>query len=447
MTSATSSSNVPSTLAAAGAGVAVVNTSSISSSLSPANAPAQNDHHLSASMKSSVPTISTSTTTTSTSTSSTISTTTTATTNTTPSPTSSSSSSSSSAVVPDMSRSVGSVADAAAPARRVSWGSALFSAGTSLLSSITPAFVASSTTTPSSSPASSTTSLAPSSSSSSSSPIPLSPSSGSIPTKILTPFDTGLEWFLFCVSEICAHAMRLDRRLLFTYFFKDGGMIGHTNSMVSIHVTGNNEIAWTKALRYMLTNIRAILKRLPDLVRLTKEHAHRSRKMSAPVPFVPLHPSSSSSKSSSLSTTPPSSLSHITNMLSTTPLSTSPPVVIGSAGAAGGGGAGLLGISPLAQAAADIVPSPYDDLPAAQIHVPRHGGLGLAGRNRSTSVAGSYPSKGSATVAGLHDPSLPHAGAYLALPTGQQPPTSLVDLLRDDHHHDDDNNNKGKEIG
>eukprot|EP01112_Ceratiomyxa_fruticulosa_P015760 TRINITY_DN4680_c0_g2_i1.p1 TRINITY_DN4680_c0_g2~~TRINITY_DN4680_c0_g2_i1.p1 ORF type:complete len:610 (-),score=126.17 TRINITY_DN4680_c0_g2_i1:66-1895(-) len=109
-------------------------------------------------------------------------------------------------------------------------------------------------------------------------------------------FDNGMEFFLFCVSEVCARAMILNKNLLLPYFINKD-TIGHQGQLVSIRITGNTEANWTKALRYMLANLRFILKELPTLIKLSKEQGH-TRKMSAPAPLTAslfLTPNTSSS--------------------------------------------------------------------------------------------------------------------------------------------------------
>jgi len=78
-------------------------------------------------------------------------------------------------------------------------------------------------------------------------------------------FDLGMECFLLCVSELCARVVSLSSTITIPYYI-DKDKIGTKNSLKSIKTTANNEINWSKALKYMLTNLKRILGYLPYLV-------------------------------------------------------------------------------------------------------------------------------------------------------------------------------------
>eukprot|EP01111_Echinosteliopsis_oligospora_P005001 TRINITY_DN1815_c0_g2_i1.p1 TRINITY_DN1815_c0_g2~~TRINITY_DN1815_c0_g2_i1.p1 ORF type:complete len:376 (-),score=91.29 TRINITY_DN1815_c0_g2_i1:111-1238(-) len=75
-------------------------------------------------------------------------------------------------------------------------------------------------------------------------------------------FDTGMEAFLQCVSEICAHVMS---SVNLPYYITKDKIGSSPETLKSIKITNNTEADWTKALLYMLTNIRRILDVMPKL--------------------------------------------------------------------------------------------------------------------------------------------------------------------------------------
>jgi len=122
-----------------------------------------------------------------------------------------------------------------------------------------------------------------------------------------------MEFFLHCVSEICARAHNLDRRLKLTYYF-DKDTIGRNPQMFSVRIAGNTEEKWTKALRYMLGNLRQCLNVLPKLIRLSKDQGASSKySMPASLTGSLVFPATSVSQSTALSSSfmdtssPPSS--------------------------------------------------------------------------------------------------------------------------------------------
>lgn len=81
-------------------------------------------------------------------------------------------------------------------------------------------------------------------------------------------FDSALTMLLYCVGELCALASKEDPQFTFRYPIKDD-MIGDVSIKFS---QGRNDAGWTKALKYMLTNLKFLLvwvaKRNPDCERL-----------------------------------------------------------------------------------------------------------------------------------------------------------------------------------
>lgn len=75
-------------------------------------------------------------------------------------------------------------------------------------------------------------------------------------------FDNGLEAFLFCVSELCARAISLSATISLPYYI-DKDKIGTKQALKSIKTSANNESDWSKALKYMLTNLKRILAYVP----------------------------------------------------------------------------------------------------------------------------------------------------------------------------------------
>ncbi|GAM25784.1 hypothetical protein SAMD00019534_089590 [Acytostelium subglobosum LB1] len=67
-------------------------------------------------------------------------------------------------------------------------------------------------------------------------------------------FDIGLEAFLGCVNELCS----LFKNTVFPFKIEKD-KIGGSNGFQTIRVTGNSEVNWTKALKYMVTNIKYIM--------------------------------------------------------------------------------------------------------------------------------------------------------------------------------------------
>jgi len=67
-------------------------------------------------------------------------------------------------------------------------------------------------------------------------------------------FDQALAWLLFCIRELSGHASTLDPSFKQRYIIKDDS-IGD----VSIKLQFNTDAKWTKALKYMLTNLKFLL--------------------------------------------------------------------------------------------------------------------------------------------------------------------------------------------
>ncbi len=67
-------------------------------------------------------------------------------------------------------------------------------------------------------------------------------------------FDTALVWLLACIKEFGDFAATQDTRFTQRYAIKNDS-IGD----VSIKLQFNNEARWTKALKYMLTNLKFLL--------------------------------------------------------------------------------------------------------------------------------------------------------------------------------------------
>jgi len=84
-------------------------------------------------------------------------------------------------------------------------------------------------------------------------------------TNNISTFDLGMEAFLFCVSELCARAISLSSTIALPYYI-DKDKIGTKQGLKSIKTIANNEADWSKALKYMLTNLKRILVCLPSIV-------------------------------------------------------------------------------------------------------------------------------------------------------------------------------------
>jgi beclin 1 len=67
-------------------------------------------------------------------------------------------------------------------------------------------------------------------------------------------FDTALTWLLACIKELADFAQITDNKFKLKYPIKND-MIGE----VSIKLQFNNDAKWTKALKYMLTNLKFLL--------------------------------------------------------------------------------------------------------------------------------------------------------------------------------------------
>jgi len=67
-------------------------------------------------------------------------------------------------------------------------------------------------------------------------------------------FDSGLIWLLFCIKELGDHAAKFNDKFKNRYKI-DKDVIGG----VSVKVQFNRDTDWTKALKYMLTNLKFVL--------------------------------------------------------------------------------------------------------------------------------------------------------------------------------------------
>ena len=70
-------------------------------------------------------------------------------------------------------------------------------------------------------------------------------------------FNAGMAAFLVCLSELCDDAMKYDRALRLPYDMSpEKGEMIHNGIGVSIKLYGSTEEKWTKACKYMLTNLK-----------------------------------------------------------------------------------------------------------------------------------------------------------------------------------------------
>ena len=67
-------------------------------------------------------------------------------------------------------------------------------------------------------------------------------------------FNTAMSAFLECVSELCNHATKQDRSFLLPHTIKGSKVDGY-----SIKLHGNSSVDWTRALKYMLSNLKWLL--------------------------------------------------------------------------------------------------------------------------------------------------------------------------------------------
>jgi len=67
-------------------------------------------------------------------------------------------------------------------------------------------------------------------------------------------FDYGMVAFLGCLKEIADHAESQDKKFKLPYKIEKDKI-----SEMSIRIQFNNEETWTKALKYMLTNLKFLL--------------------------------------------------------------------------------------------------------------------------------------------------------------------------------------------
>ena len=67
-------------------------------------------------------------------------------------------------------------------------------------------------------------------------------------------FNTAMSAFLECVSELCNHATKQDRSFLLPHTIKGTKVDGY-----SIKLHGNSSVDWTRALKYMLSNLKWLL--------------------------------------------------------------------------------------------------------------------------------------------------------------------------------------------
>ncbi|EGG13337.1 autophagy protein 6 [Cavenderia fasciculata] len=130
-------------------------------------------------------------------------------------------------------------------------------------------------------------------------------------------FDVGLEALLSCVNELCSLAFT---KYNLQFAFKiDRDKIGGKNGHQSIRVSGNTEVNWTKALKYMVTNIKCII-------------PHLSKELSSNTPTTSSSILSSSSSSvfssSSSSTILSSSSSSINNNNNNNPIKEEEEVIL-----------------------------------------------------------------------------------------------------------------------
>jgi len=87
-------------------------------------------------------------------------------------------------------------------------------------------------------------------------------------------FDNGMEAFLTCVNDVCNYALQYHQ-INFNYRINKD-KIGDLNRFHSIKIAGNNEVNWTMALRFMLSNLRLLLENLDNILSIKQEKMSRS---------------------------------------------------------------------------------------------------------------------------------------------------------------------------
>jgi beclin 1 len=98
-------------------------------------------------------------------------------------------------------------------------------------------------------------------------------------------FDIGMEAFLFCVSELCARVLSVSPAIALPYYIDKDKIGARQDGLKSVRIANNSEVDWSKALKYMLTNLKRILISLPSLVEENLDFMGKSKNWS---PLAPM---------------------------------------------------------------------------------------------------------------------------------------------------------------
>ena len=71
--------------------------------------------------------------------------------------------------------------------------------------------------------------------------------------------DQALEGFLFCVQQLCAVVARRDPAFVFPYQMLRDRIGVLPNNMISVKYSSTDEALWSRALKYMLTNMKYLI--------------------------------------------------------------------------------------------------------------------------------------------------------------------------------------------
>jgi len=91
---------------------------------------------------------------------------------------------------------------------------------------------------------------------------------------------------LFCVSELCARVLPLSPTISLPYYIDKDKIGTKQGGLKSVRIASNSEVEWSKALKYMLTNLKRILVSLPTLVNENLELVSGNRLRASSVPAI-----------------------------------------------------------------------------------------------------------------------------------------------------------------